>query len=445
MWGFIVLTNRLPDDIQQAEVDTVCFALPAAYGRLMGKRYDAAHVRSHPDMEIRISELVLACDARMGLIPELSGTLASGHGDILLMPDWETARQLPWARNEAIVICDAALSDRTLIEIAPRTILKTQIARLHHVGLNARMASELEFYLLEPGPDGGPSSHERLRINAAEHCPDNHLLRASRHEPVIRQMRQALTDLSIDVEYSKSEGGRGQYEIVIGHAEPLVMADRHALYKYSVKEIARRNGLVATFIPKLSEYDDGSGGHVHCSLQDADGKSRATGTDPASGLPPMLARFLAGLCTTSGDFCAFFTPTTNAYKRLNGGALAPTESSWSLDDRTSALRVIGSGPNRRVENRIPGADMNPYLAFGAILAGGLTGIERDLSLPEPSWRAPLPHDLRNAVERFAMSADARKAFGETVVEFYARLIGWEVDQASRSVSDWERSRYLVEV
>ena len=366
-----------------------------------------------------------------------------------LVPDLTTLRVADWLEGTAMVLCDLEHNDHTSVAESPRAILKKQLERAAGLGFRVMAASELEYYLFDSGyRQAAESGFADLRA-AGWYLEDYHILQGTRTEDFTRAARRHLKASGIPVENSKGEWGVGQHEVNVRYAEALTMADRHVLFKQCLKELADRQGRSLTFMAKPFAGGAGSSCHLHLSLWQ-DGANVFAGADGPSEL---FRWFLGGWLARVPEFMPFYAPTVNSYKRFEDGSWAPTRLAWSVDNRTAGFRVVGSGANLRIECRIPGADVNPYLAFAAALASGLTGIEEQTE-PPPVFEGdayaatelpPLSWTLREATARFRESAAVRGALGELVVEHYSHYFETEQDAFDRAVTDWERRRYFEQI
>lgn len=433
-------------------IDTVIVAFTDHYGRLVGKRLDARFF-----CETAIDEGTHACDylltADMEMEPVTGYEFASweqGYGDVHLVPDLATLRRAAWTDGTAIVLCDVS-SERTLADVAPRTILRRQVDRLAGAGFTAMAASELEYFLYDDSYREAHAKGYRDLRPAGWYIEDYQLLAGGRVEPYVRAARRALSASGIEVEGSKGEWGRGQHELNVRYAEVLEMADRHTILKHAMKELADTMGVSVTFMAKPSAEGAGSSGHIHLSLWDAGAGSNLFAAD--AGESDTFRHFLAGWLAYAPDFMVCYAPTVNSYKRYVDASWAPTRLAWSRDNRTAGFRVVGTGRDLRIECRIPGADCNPYLAYAATLASGLAGIEEQLEPPE-AFRGDVYHaaDLRRvpvsleqAIPAFRDSSVARAAFGDAVVDHYVRAHEVEVASYQSAVTDWERARYFERI
>lgn len=448
-----------PEELQQlvagGEVDTVVVGFTDHYGRTLGKRFDADFF-----LEDCLGGGTHGCDYLLTTDMEMepiagyaSASWAQGYGDFHLVPDLSTLRLAGWTSRTAIVLCDVVDDDaHALVPVAPRSILRRQVARAAEMGLTAKAASELEFYLFD---DGYRAAHEKGYADlqpAGWYIDDYHLLQGSRIEGFVGEARRALRRTDIRVENSKGEWGRGQHELNVRYAEALTMADQHVLMKQAMKELADAMGISVTFMAKPTSEEAGSSCHIHLSLWDAETDQNAFAGDDG-GPTDRFRWFLGGWMAHVRDFMAFYGPTTNSYKRYQDGSWAPTRIAWSQDNRTAGFRVVGSGPALRIECRIPGADVNPYLAYAAALASGLTGIEQRIEPPDAFVgdvyaATDLPRVARTLAEAAAdlrTSTVAPVALGPEVVEHYAHFFEVEVAQHDAAVTDWERSRYFERI
>ena len=445
--------DELRTAVADGSVDTVVLAFTDLYGRLLGKRSDASFFLDSIDDGTHVCDYLLAIDMEMEPVSGYAfASWEQGYGDVHLVPDLATLRRAAWTDHTAIVLCDVIDDDaHQAVAVAPRTILRRQVERLAERGLIAQAASELEFFIFD---DSYREAHAKgyVRLEPAGwHIEDYHLLSTSRVEPYVRAARNALVESGIPVENSKGEWGRGQHELNIRYTDVLAMADRHTVMKYAMKELADSMGIGVTFMAKPTTDEAGSSSHLHLSLWDADAGTNVF--DAGGAESDMFRWFLGGWMAHVEDFMVCYAPTINSYKRYTDGSWAPTRIAWSRDNRTAGFRIVGSGPSLRIENRIPGADCNPYLAFAATIASGLAGIEQQIEPPDAfvgdvyqAQHLPrVPRTLEHATERFAASDVARVAFGDEVVEHYTHFHRLEVSAHQTAVSDWERARYFEQI
>lgn len=445
--------NELRAAVDIGEIDTVVVAFTDHYGRLLGKRFDADFFCETADDGSHACDYLLTADMEMEPVPGYDyANWELGYGDFHLVPDLTTLRRAGWTEHTAFVLCDVVDdAAHEHVSVAPRSILQRQLEQLSSAGYTAMAASELEFFLYD---DTYREAHEKGYDNlqpAGWYLEDYHLLQASRVEPYVRAARKALTSSGIAVENSKGEWGRGQHELNIRYAEALDMADRHTIMKHAMKELADAAGISLTFMAKPTSSEAGSSSHIHLSLWDAGARANVFDDDGADS--DVFRWFLGGWMRYVEDFMVCYAPTINSYKRYVDGSWAPTRIAWSRDNRTAGFRVVGSGSSLRIENRIPGADCNPYLAYAASIASGLAGIEQQLE-PPPVFEGDVyqaqnlprvPYTLEQALFSFENSEVARSAFGADVVEHYTQFHRVEVGAFNAAVTDWERTRYFERI
>lgn len=441
--------EALREAVALDEIDTVIVALVDMQGRLMGKRFHAAHFLDHHD-ETHCCNYLLATDLEMTTVQGYAATSwASGYGDYVMKPDLSTLRRIPWAPGTALCLVDL-LDHHTHAPVphAPRNVLKAQIARAEAMGLTPMMATELEFFLFHGDPRSHFDAGYRELRPTARHNVDYALSGTFADEPVMRALRNGLFGAGIPVENSKGEAEAGQHEINVRYSDALDTADMHVLVKAATKEIAAAHGQSATFMAKYSHRHAGSSSHVHQSLFKA-GANAFHDPDADHGMSDMMRAYLAGQLEHASALTLFLAPYINSYKRFVTGLFAPTKAIWSLDNRTAGFRVCGEGTKGiRVECRIGGADLNPYMACAALLAAGLDGIERGLTLSAPftgdayaAAKAPeVPKTLAEAAAALDNSAVMRAALGDGVVDHYLRAARWEIEESNRVVTDWDIAR-----
>jgi glutamine synthetase len=372
-----------------------------------------------------------------------------GYGDFHLVPDAGTLRRLSWQDRTAFVHCDV-----DQVPVAPRSILKRQTERASSAGYQAMAASELEYYVFKTSyRDAARQGYHNLEP-LGWYLEDYNILQGTREEFYTGAVRRHLKASGIEVENSKGEWGMGQHEVNVRYAQVMQMADDHTLYKQCLKEVAEQCGVSVTFMAKQASGQAGSGCHVHLSLNKG-GRNAFAGNKrlgPVSG-SDVFRWFLGGWLAHVPEFMVFYAPTINSYKRFEDLSWAPTRLAWSHDNRTAGFRVVGSGQSLRIECRIPGADVNPYLAFAAALASGLDGIERKTEPPTvfegdvyAARTLPrVPYNLAEAVSGFEGSAFVREVLGAEVVEHYAHFYRSEQRCFERAVTDWERRRYFERI
>lgn len=448
--GLLTL-DALTNLVRHGDIDTVIMAMPDMQGRLVGKRMQASYFLDTAVHETHACNYLLTVDADMEPVPGYkAASWESGYGDFVMKPDMSTLRLLPWMPGTALVICDTLDHDGNDVEHAPRAILKKQLKRLAAKGMMANTASELEFYLFSETYE---SAHEKRFHDLKTSSPyiqDYQIFGTSKEEATMRAIRNGLEGAGIPVENSKGEWGAGQEEINIRYAEALDMADRHTILKNGIKEIAHLHGKSVTFMAKWDTEKAGSSCHIHISLWDAAGKTAHFYDDKSKihGLSEMGQQFLAGQIKYAREATYFLAPNVNSYKRFVNGTFAPTNIVWSNDNRTAGFRLCGHGKSLRVECRIGGADLNPYLAFAALIASGLEGIEQKLEL-EPEFKGDayvgdnvplLRKNLRDAISDLEKSQMYATTLGKDVVEHYVHTGRWEQQEYDRCVTDWEVAR-----
>ena len=447
--------RQLTELCRRGAVDTVVMVFPDMLGRLLGKRvtgrFFADEAAAHGT---HACAYLLTVDMEMEPVQGFELTSwEKGYGDFHLVPDFSTARLIPWLEKTALVLCDLAAEDGGPVDVSPRQILKNQLARAAAKGFRFQVGSELELFLYKDGYDEARAKGYHGLTPLGSYIEDYHILQGTKEEFVVRAIRNGLEAAGVPVEGSKGEWGHGQQEINLRHCDPLRMADNHALYKHGAKEIALSKGVSATFMAKPSAAQAGSSCHMHTSLWDASQKKNLLWNDKAKGPSQLFSQAMAGSLALARDFSLFFAPTVNSYKRYQSASFAPTRLVWGKDNRTTGFRIVGSGQSFRVENRVPGADANPYLAFAATIAAFLHGIEKGLKAP-PEFKgdayntkglAEVPKSLNEAVRSWEGSAAARAAFGDTVHRHYLRAARWELETFERAVTCWELNRYFERI
>ncbi|MQY06689.1 glutamine synthetase family protein [Actinomadura macrotermitis] len=431
----------------EGRIDTVIIAITDMQGRLQGKRLSARYfleeVAGHGSEGCNY---LLAVDVDMNTVDGYAmSSWESGYGDFVMRPDLATLRLVPWQEGAALVQADVVWEDGSPVTASPRQILRRQLDRLAARGWDAYVGTELEFVVYRDSYEEGWRKAYRDLTPANQYNVDYSLLGGARVEPLLRRIRNGMTGAGMYVESAKGECNPGQHEIVFRFSEALNACDDHVLYKNGAKEIAAQEGMSITFMAKPNDRE-GNSCHVHVSLRDRDGVPVMAGDGPF-GLSTAGAHFIAGQQAALRDLTLLLAPNINSYKRYQPGSFAPTAIKWGVDNRTCALRLVGHGPSLRVENRVPGGDVNPYLAVAALIAGGLHGIENELPLEEPctgnAYAADAPAvatTLRDALADWEGSALAAEAFGKDVVAHYANNARVELAAFDRAVTDWEMFR-----
>lgn len=440
--------------VEEERIETVIVAFTDHYGRMMGKRFDAEFfLESCATDGTHGCDYLLTTDMEMEPVPGYeSANWELGYGDFHLVPDLKTLRVASWLEKTALVLCDLE-NEKTHQAVAegPRSILNAQLAKAAASGYHAFGASELEYYLFETSyRDAFAQQYHGLKP-VGDYLEDYHIFQGSRTEPFTAAARKHLKHSGIPVETSKGEWGLGQHELNVKYTDVRGMADNHVIFKQCLKELADKMGLSLTFMAKYDEQGAGSSCHIHLSLWK--GEENAFAGDQEIG--PVMGSdvfrwFLGGWIKYVPEVMPFYAPTVNSYKRYVDGSWAPTRLAWSYDNRTAGFRVVGKGKSLRIECRIPGADVNPYLAYAAALASGLAGIENQIEPPEifigdiyaASHLPRVPYTLEEATEAFAQSEFAKEAFGESVVKHYSHFFRQEAAAYRTAVTDWERKRYF---
>ena len=435
------------------DIDTVLVVFPDMYGRLVGKRIVASFFLEQS--AIHACDYLLACDMDMDPVPGYKFTSwAKGYGDFRPVPDFNTLRVASWLDRTALVLCDVYEEESDdLVPLAPRGILRRQLARAAERGYTAMGASELELYVFKDSyEDVAKKSFVNLEP-IGRVIEDYHILQGTKEEFLIGAIRSHLERSGVPVESSKGEWGPGQQEIGLRYAELLEMSDRHAIYKHAAKEIAWAKGHAVTFMAKWDERYAGSSCHIHASLWDAKGKKALfDGKDSLGPIrcSPVFRHFLGGWMAHIRELFAFYAPYPASYKRYVPGSFAPTGIAWSYDNRTAGFRIVGHGSSLRIECRAAGADANPYLAFAATLAAGLDGVAKKTEPPDAfegdvyaARDLPhVPHTLRDAITALDESAWAREVFGKDVIEHYLHFFRTEQRKFDEVVTCWERARFF---
>ena len=454
--------QTLKTQVRSGAIDTVLVALPDPFGRLVGKRFRAeVFLDSVARHGTHGCNYLLTVNLEMDPLDGFQvASWDAGFGDFILRPDLGTLRRLPWQPGTALVICDHLRHDGSLVAQAPRSVLRRQLDRLASRGLTCACASELEFYLFNQTYHSAFLAAYRDLEPSSDYRIDYHLMQPTRDEPLMRAIRNGMTAADVPIESSKGEWSRGQHEINFIYSDPLAMADRHALFKQGVKEIADQHGKAVSFMAKYAPHEAGNSCHIHLSLWKGGRNlfwhppARRPRSKPDAPCGSELFRqFLGGLLKYSPELCLCFAPTINSYKRYQPGSWAPTRMAWALDNRTVGFRVVGEQNAFRLENRMPGADANPYLAFAAMLAAGLAGVDEKLDCGAAYTGNAyvddrldrLPAGLRTAAELFGRSKLARSALGDPVVDFYLHHARLEADAFDNAVTDWEKLRYFERI
>jgi len=434
--------NELKAKVDAGEIDTVLLALTDMQGRLQGKRLTAQYfldeVAAHG---AEGCNYLLAVDVEMNTVDGYAmSSWETGYGDFVMKPDLSSLRVLPWQEATALCLVDLAWADGSDVVASPRQVLRKQLARLSERGWTANASTELEFMVFKDSYEDAWASGYRELKPANDYNVDYSVIGTARVEPLMRRIRNSMSAAGLYVENSKGECNYGQHEINFRYSDALRCADDHVIYKSAAKEIAAQEGMSISFMAKYNERE-GNSCHIHFSIADEEGS--LFHRDQA-----MFDSFLAGQLTFARELTLLLAPNINSYKRFAVGSFAPTTVAWGHDNRTCAFRVVGHGPGLRFENRSGGADLNPYMALSALIAAGLEGVDRGLSLEAAfegnayasTDRPKLPGTLREARTLFDGSAIARTAFGDEVVNHYLNAADVELAAFEAAVTDWERVR-----
>ncbi|MFE9364128.1 glutamine synthetase family protein [Streptomyces sp. NPDC006978] len=439
-------TDELRVLVERGEVDTVVLAFTDMQGRLQGKRFAASFFLDEVlEHGTEGCNYLLAVDTDMNTVDGFAmSSWSNGYGDFAMRPDLTTLRRILWHEGTVLVMADLAWEDGSPVVAAPRQILRRQLERLAAHGLTAHVGTELEFIVFKDTYEQAWDRNYRGLTPANQYNVDYSVLGTGRIEPLLRRIRNEMAAAGLTVESAKGECNPGQHEIVFRYDEALVTCDQHAVYKTGSKEIAAQEGVALTFMAKFNERE-GNSCHIHLSLQDAGGRSVMAGED--GSMSPVMRHFLAGQLAALRDFSLLYAPNINSYKRFQPGSFAPTAVAWGHDNRTCALRVVGHGRSMRFENRLPGGDVNPYLAVAGLVAAGLHGIAHELELPDAcegnAYTAgydQVPTTLREAAALWEASEVAREAFGDDVVAHYRNMARVELEAFDAAVTDWELRR-----
>jgi glutamine synthetase len=435
--------------VEAGQIDTVLVAFSDMQGRLQGKRCGARYFLE--EVAANATEgcnYLLAVDVDMNTVDGYAmSSWDLGYGDVVLQPDLSTLRRVPWHEGTALVLCDVQWEDGTPVVASPRQVLRRQLARLAERGLAAYVGTELEFIVFKDTYEDAWRKAYRGLDPANQYNVDYSLIGTGRIEPLLRRIRNEMGGAGMYVESAKGECNFGQHEIAFRYTEALTTCDNHSIYKTGAKEIAAQEGMSLSFMSKYDERE-GNSCHVHISLRSTDGEPVFAGQGSSSSdMSALMEHFLAGVLASMGELTYLYAPNVNSYKRFVPGSFAPTAIAWGRDNRTCALRVVGHGQSLRMENRVPGGDVNPYLAVAALVASGLDGIERELAL-EPAFpgnayasdKPRVPATLRDAAQCFAESKLAVEAFGADVVDHYLNAARVELAAFDAAVTDWERFR-----
>jgi glutamine synthetase len=445
---------RIEQMIQERDVDTVKIGGPDFDGVFRGKRLPADVFLDGLEHGFAQGDVLFGWDIAEDLVPGLRFTnWDTGYADLRMRPDLATFRTVPWEEHVATVICDFATESGEPVQVAPRHVLRRVVERAAARGYSSELALEYEFRIWREDQRSLRAKQWRDLVPISPTTSCYSLARSTGDEFIVGRLRRLMDAHNVPVEGYNREHGEGMYEMNLRHAPGLEAADRALLFRNGVKEICLLDGFTASFMAKPFDNQDGNSGHLHQSLWTADGRNAFYDASGDHGLSALFRAYIAGVLRLLPEVMVLYAPNINSYKRFVSGSWAPTVAAWGIETRTPALRVITGSPSAtHLENRVPGSDVNPYLAMAASLACGLHGIERGLELPPPvrhnAYDLPedvaprLPRSLEEAVERFAASAFVRDWFGDAFVEDYATMRRWEVQRFRSVVTAWERNRYF---
>lgn len=445
--------NLTPDSLREAvaegAIDTVIIAFTDVQGRLVGKRISARlFLEETMQGQADCCNYLLAVDVDLNTVDGYALTSwESGYGDMAMVPDLNTLRHTPWIPGTALVMADlVSPATHEPVPVAPRSVLQAQISRLEEHGYHTATATELEFIVFDDDYRTAWKKRYNDLATASDYNIDYAIHASTRMEPLLRDIRNSMDGAGMYNEGVKGECNLGQQEIAFRYGHALATCDNHSIYKNGSKEIADRHDKSITFMAKFNERE-GSSCHIHASLRDNDGKPVFADESDPDGMSKTFRHFIAGQLKLMREFTLLYAPNINSYKRFAEGSFAPTAVAWGFDNRSCALRVVGRGHSMRVENRVPGADVNQYLAVSGLLASGLYGIEHELeladALPGNAYTSDsdcVPSSLRDAAELFDRSTVAREIFGNEVVDHYVHAARVEVQAFNAAVTDWERIR-----
>ncbi|MDH3636310.1 MAG: glutamine synthetase family protein [Gammaproteobacteria bacterium] len=443
--------QALKEKVASGQIDTVITVIPDMQGRLMGKRFQAEFFLESAWEETHCCNYLVATDLEMYTVDGYSATSwAAGYGDYIMKPDLATLRILPWLEGTAMVMCDL-FDHHTHAEVphSPRAVLKYQINRLQGMGLASAVATELEFFVFRDSFEDLRDKSYREMTPISPYNEDYHIFQTTKEENLMRKIRNGLQGAGVRVENTKGEADPGQAEINVCYSDALEMADNHCLVKNAVKEIAFLNERAVTFLAKWSHDAAGSSSHIHQSLVSTGGDPVFFDAAAEYGMSTLMCQYLAGLLKYASDNTFFLAPYVNSYKRFVAGTFAPTRAIWSLDNRTAGYRVVADGTrNVRVECRVGGSDLNPYLAIAAQIAAGIAGIEEKLELEiefkgdayQARKAREIPATLADATVALKKSNMLRNAMGSDVIDHYVRAAEWEQEDFNSKVTDYEVNR-----
>ncbi len=442
-------TDQLKSYIEAGEIDTVAVSLTDMQGRLQGKRLDADYfIEDVLDGHTESCNYLMAVDIDMNTVDGYAmSSWERGYGDMVMKPDLNTLHRIPWQSGTVGVLCDLETTEGEPVAPSPRQVLKRQLALLKDAGFEAFVGTELEFIVFNDTYEEAWMANYRDLTPANLYNVDYSMLGTARVEPLLQKIRKDMSAAGLIVESAKGECNLGQHEIAFKYQEALRTCDNHSIYKTGSKEIAAQEGMALTFMAKFNERE-GNSCHIHISLRGLDGSmAMADSNDKEQGLSELGASFIAGQLAHAQELTLLFAPQINSYKRYVPGSFAPTAIRWGRDNRTCAFRLVGHGPSLRIENRVPGGDVNPYLAVAGMIAAGLDGIKNKLTLEVPETGNAYESDservasnMNQALLNWEDSKWITATFGKEVQDHYSNMARVEIADFGRSVTDWERVR-----
>lgn len=434
--------------IHAGEIHTVIVAITDMQGRLQGKRLDADYFLS--DVLQHGTEgcnYLVAVDVDMNTVSGYDvSSWDTGYGDMVMDPDLGTTRLIDWHEGTAMIQADMRDHHGVLMPESPRSVLRNQLSRLEAMGMQALVGTELEFIVFEDSYEEAWDKTYRGLTPVNQYNVDYSIVGTSRIEPLLRRLRLSMKNAGLTVESVKGECNYGQHELAFKYKDALTTCDNHSVYKTGAKEIAAQEGYALTFMAKFNERE-GNSCHIHLSFRGLNDELVLADDSDPDGLSKIGRHFIAGQLAHMRELSLMYAPTINSYKRYQPGSFAPTAIKWGRDNRTCSYRLVGHGPSLRVENRVPGGDVNPYLAVAGMIAAGIDGIERELPL-EPRFDGNayalesdrVPHTMQMARDLWADSEWAAQAFGTSVHKHYLNMADVELAQFNRAITDWERIR-----
>jgi len=441
--------EALKAGVADGSIDTVVVAMTDMQGRLTGKRI---HGQFFLDEVLKHGtegcNYLLAVDVDMNTVAgyEMS-SWERGYSDFALVPDMNTLRLIDWQPGAVLVLADVQWLDHSDVVASPRQILRKQVKALNEAGMEAMCGTELEFVVFKDTYEEAWNKGYKNLIPVNQYNVDYSILGGSRIEPLLRRIRLSMANAGMVVESVKGECNFGQHEIAFKYSDALSNCDNHVVYKNGAKEIASEEGYALTFMAKPNEKE-GNSSHIHLSFRGLDGSMvMVDEKDKEQGMSDVGRQFVAGQIAHLREMTLLFAPNINSYKRFVPGSFAPTAIRWGRDNRTCALRLVGHGPSLRLENRVAGGDVNPYLAVSGIIAAGLDGISKKMVL-EPAFQgnayasdsARLPSSMPEALELWENSSWIKEVFGPEVQAHYANMAKIEIAAYGKAITDWELFR-----